>query len=156
MRTLFYTLLPVLFFCSCQRGTSKIPPVKADSILNTLHRATRYIDSARNILVEKDSAGDNEHIAAIVLAHTPLGDSIRSAIRGLITLCHAGWPNQATLINLDNAFHHTSDVVSPDRWNNQNFTDTPTASAYAILITLEDECTFAARMTMSYIDSRTH
>jgi hypothetical protein len=149
MRSLFYVSLLSLPLTGCTSAADRMAnAIRTDSILISLHRATRYIDSARNILVAKDSAGDNERIAAAVLVHTPLGDSLRSSVLGLIDRCHSNWPNAATSADIDNAFHYSKVLVTSDYWYGQEFIGIPTASAYTLLSSMEDECTKAANFTM--------
>lgn len=155
MRLAFYSFIIYLFFIGCRRTTDpKIAAIRADSILTSLHHATRYLDSARNLLVAKDPSGDSEHVASAILLHTPLGDSLRSSVRTLVTLCHNSWPNPATIINIDNAFRFTKQVIAPDAWDQVYFSGTPTATAYTLLSSMEDECKGAANFAMSSIDGR--
>ena len=142
-----------LFSIGCRRATDpKIAAIRTDSIRISLQRTTHYLDSARNLLVGKDPGGDSEHVASAILLHTPLGDSLRSAARALITICHDYWPNPATIINIDNAFHLTKQLIGRDAWDQVYFADTPTATAYTLLSSMEDECTGAANFAMSSID----
>ena len=139
---------------SARAANARTNTLKTDSILFSLRRATRYIDSARNMLAVKDSTGDDLHVAVALLVHTPLGDSIRSSIQALIDRCHSAWPNPATVINIENAFHSTKIYLTPDFWYGQDFIDAPTVSAYTLLTTIEDECTRAADFTQSAIDGK--
>jgi hypothetical protein len=161
MRHLLHILLAILIGSSSSCSDNKATPTRlqpqrlspaADTIRRSLRHATRFIDSARHLLVARDSAGDNEQVAAMVLVHTPLGDSIRSAVLAFIDRCHNSWPNPATIVNIDNSFHYTKQVLAPEAWPRQNFSDTPTASAYTLLSSMEDECTRAADLAISRID----
>lgn len=146
-------LVVACFACSCRSAADRrLDSIRTNSILLSLHHATRYIDSARDLLATRDPAGDKDQIAAAVLVHTPLGDSLRSAVLGLIDRCHACWPNPATIANVDNAFHYSRQLTSSDAWYGQDFNATPTSTAYTLLTTMEDECTRAANFTMFRID----
>ncbi|HVS98679.1 MAG TPA: hypothetical protein VHE54_19435 [Puia sp.] len=160
-RLLLYFALIVLAVPGCGSAADdaakiKTTTLRTDSILSSLHRATRYIDSARNLLAAKDSAGGDQHLAAMLLVHTALGDSIRSSIRALIDCCHSAWPNPATAVNIDNAFHSTKTYISPDFWYDRDFIGTPTVTAYTLLTTIRDECTGAANFAVAAIGGRPH
>lgn len=152
---LFFIGCPIvlsLFFFGCRRAIDpKIAAIRTDSILISLRHATRYIDSARNLLVAKDPSGDSENIASAVLIHTPLGDSLRSSVQSLITRCHDSWPNPATIINIDNAFRLAKQLTAPDAWDQVYFTGTPTSTAYSLLSSMEDECKNAVNFAVSSI-----
>jgi hypothetical protein len=148
-------LLVLALFFSCRRAIDpKNASVQKDSIYSTLHRATHYLDSARNLLVARDPGGDSEHVASTVLLHTPLGDSLRSAVLALVDLCHREWPNSATISNIDDAFRFTNQLTATDDWNQIYFSGTPTMNAYTLLSSMEDECKNAANFEISAIDSR--
>ncbi|HEV9037622.1 MAG TPA: hypothetical protein VGQ51_13400 [Puia sp.] len=150
-----YSLALTLLSIGCRRTTDpKIAAIRADSILVSLHRTTHYIDSARNLLVAEDPGGDSRHVASAVLLHTPLGDSLLSTTRTLVTLCHDSWPNPATIINIDNAFRFTKQLIAPHAWDQVYFSDTPTSTAYTLLFSMELECNSAANFAMSRIDGR--
>lgn len=144
-----------LFSFGCRRTTDpRIAAIRADSISVSLHHATRFIDSARNILVAEDPGGDSVRVASALLIHTPLGDSVRSAVQTLVTLCHNDWPNPATIINIDNAFRFTKQLLAHDAWDQVYFPGTPTAMAYSLLSSMEDECKSAANFAMFSLDGR--
>lgn len=147
--------LALVLSLSCQRPIDpKIAAVQKDSILASVHRAAQLIDSTRNLLVARDPGGDSEHVASTVLLHTPLGDSLRSAVLALIGLCHRHWPNPATITNIDNAFRFTNQLTAIDGWNQVYFSGTPTMNVYTLLSSMEDECKGAANIAISAIDSR--
>jgi hypothetical protein len=155
MRVAFFSIILSISLIGCLRATDpKIAAVRTDSILHSLRRATHYIDSARNLLVSLDPGGDSPHVASGLLIHTSLGDSLRSSAQALITCCHDNWPNPATIINMDKAFHFTKQLVAPDAWNHLYFSGTPTSAAYTVLSSMEDECKSAANLTMTSIDGR--
>ena len=151
----FLLIFLTLFSLGCRRTIDPhIAAVRADSISVSLHHATRFIDSARNLLVAEDPGGDSDRVASAMLIHTPLGDSLRSAVQTLVTLCHEDWPNPATIINIDNAFRFTKQLLARDAWDQVYFSGTPTAMAYSLLSSMEDECKSAANFAMSSLDGR--
>jgi hypothetical protein len=150
-------VVPILISIGCRRAIDpKVAAIRTESIHISLHRAARFIDSARDLLVAKDPGGDSDHVASALLIHTALGDSLQSAVRNLMTVCHDSWPTPATIINIDNAFHFTKQLLAPGAWDQVYFTDTPTATAYTLLSSMEDECKGAVNFAVSTIDGPLH
>lgn len=135
---------------SLSQKTAPSPlPVKAGPLLLAMHRAIRYVDSAHDLLQAKDTSGVNLHVADALLVHTPLGDTIRSAMLDLMSRCRGYITDRQKLDSLDKIFDNCKTVLAPDYWYREDFNGTPTVAALTILAVLRSDCVRGANFAIS-------
>jgi hypothetical protein len=125
----------------------------ADSLYQSMQDALSLLSRARDLLHTKDPPGENRQIAAKLLVHTPLGDSIREAIARVASWCQKTLVSQDKKTDLDALLTQPRAIADPSQWV-RYFTDTPTVGAQTILSYFESQCTKAATFTLRDVNEQ--
>jgi hypothetical protein len=125
---------------------------KADSLYLTTQQTLALIGRTEATLEQMDSAGGNTEIAEKLLSHTPLGDSIRTAVLNVSLRCHQGLVTATKRSSLDSLLEQSMAVVNAKQWDGQQFVGEPTAAARTTLEFFQMQCTQAAILTLKDIN----
>jgi hypothetical protein len=126
---------------------------RADTLYSATKKAIDLIDKIKKNLTEKDSAGNNTNVAANLLVHTSLGDSLDKVVRKVPDQCYTALVSISKKSSLDSTLHETKLLLCRKDWMEETFSNTPTVGALTILNYLKLEFMTASAMALSDIDT---
>ena len=118
---------------------------KNGDLIRALTNVMRYVGNAKALLSFRDSTGERRDVAAVVLVHTPLGDSVRSTMLRLIAQCHGYLSDPKKIDSLNKMLVNTNAILEEGHWYKDDFTGEATIGAITLMNALETSAISAAR-----------